>query len=185
MRTVAKEVNLVWFVIIIGLSCGLKIIHILAVDRGIRLFTFEQPPKNNHMKNWIPLIVILICSFESYSQKFAPLGTTGKNNEIEFQYKWKDDKSTPDKEDKIILIQVINHGPTAVDFEASLRFFKNMKLAEESAAIPLCIPAGKKLSPKKSGLIFKPNQLKPSEVESIELSEIEVNYSEYKECVVK
>ena len=84
------------------------------------------------------ILFTMICiaiALHIQAQKFAPLGTTGKNNEIEFQYKWKDDKSTPDKEDKIILIQVINHGPTAVDFEASLRFFKNMKLAEESAAL--------------------------------------------------
>ena len=137
------------------------------------------------MKKILTLLLVLIASVSIHAQKFVKLADVGTNKEIEFFYKWKDDKTTPDKNDKVILIQVINHGPNAVDFDVALRFFKDMKLAEESASIPLCIPGGKKLSPNKSGLIFKPNQIKPSEIESIELSEIEVNYSEFKQCVVK
>lgn len=137
------------------------------------------------MIKFLTLTFLMMTSVGLYAQKFMKLTGIGANQEIEFFYKWKDDKTTPDKNDKVILIQVINHGPTAVDFEVALRFFKDMKLAEESASIPVCVAAGKKLSPNKSGLIFKPNQLQPADIESIELSEIEVNYSEFKQCVVK
>lgn len=101
---------------------------------------------------------------------------------VEFYTKWGREKWLSKKSPKVLLIKVVNKGSLAVDFEMGVEFFKDMIMVEESKPSSMCISAGKTLLPRMAGLVYKPAEVNPEEIDGFELSDLEVTKRTLGDC---
>jgi hypothetical protein len=104
-------------------------------------------------------------------------------NQVEFYTKWGREKWLSKKSPRVLMVKVVNKGSHAAEFDLGVEFFRNLVLVEESKPASQCLSAGKTLLPRMSGLIFKPAETNPDEIDSVELTGLDIMIKDKPDCI--
>jgi hypothetical protein len=104
-------------------------------------------------------------------------------NQIEFYTKWGREKWLSKKSPRVLMVKVVNKSASAVEFDLGVEFFRNLVLVEESKPVSQCLSSGKTLLPRMSGLMFKPADANPDEIDSVELTGLEITVKDGPDCI--
>lgn len=130
------------------------------------------------MKKIILFIVVAISVQTSAAQYVLYKEIDG----VEFYSKWGHEKWLSKKSPKVLMVKIVNTGPTAVEFNLGVEFFSNLMMVEESPEKPFCLSAGKTLLPRMAALVFKPAGSSPEKLDSFELTGLELVRMEKSSC---
>jgi hypothetical protein len=130
------------------------------------------------MKNLVVLVLLFSVSF-AVSAQFQLYKEVGQ---VSYYTKWSHEKWYSKKSPKVLLVKVVNKSSFAVRFDLSVEFYKNLMMVEESEQVTQCLSSGKTLLPRMAGLVFKPAELNPEEIDAFELSGIEATVLDVPDC---
>jgi hypothetical protein len=113
------------------------------------------------------LSLFFLCAVLPASAQYELYKEVGQ---VSFYTKWGREKWYSKKSPKVLLIKIVNKSSFAVDLDLTVEFYKNLALVEESQPVSQCLGSGKTLLPRMAGLVFKPAQIAPEEIDGFELS---------------
>ena len=122
------------------------------------------------MKNTIVLFLFLLSASFSQAQYALKKEVDG----VQVFTKWGHEKWWKRKSPEVLIVKVVNNNDVAVRFDLGIEFFKDLVMVEDAKPANYCLSAHKSLMPRMAGLVFKPAKVTSSEIDSFELTELEI-----------